>query len=301
VDAECRSLFFPWGPREDAPPIFSAHSDRTGWDIEVMALNNRRLDAASLHDLQDAIGMSTALKLATAESPKATVMAAVRAIEHVNAWTTGGVDDWADFARHYFKKAQCLGWLIRLLDRFTLISLHSRGDLAGNVAAQQEVFEIESQIKRFKYDRDRYDRRVAADKVEALQRIFTDHWLSRGLGELKATLPSPTGRRAQLEEYGRRFDLQRRRLKRLRNAAIHGGPVSDSACQSVEGFAAGLGHRCLDEAIRALLTGIDIESHMARYRADSLARYGLVCMTGTVDDMFGPSDIEPGDDEDDGK
>ena len=44
--------------------------------------------------------------------------------------------------------------------------------------------------------------------------------------------------------------------------------------------------------------GIDIEPHMARYRADSLATE-LVCTTGTVDDMLVPGDIEPGDDEDD--
>jgi hypothetical protein len=33
-------------------------------------------------------------------------MASVRAIEHMNAWTTGGVKNWADFVSDYFKKAQ---------------------------------------------------------------------------------------------------------------------------------------------------------------------------------------------------
>jgi hypothetical protein len=42
--------------------------------------------------------MTTALKAASDESPQAVVMAAVRGIEHVNAWTTGGVRNWADFA-----------------------------------------------------------------------------------------------------------------------------------------------------------------------------------------------------------
>ena len=296
VDGECRSMFFYWGSEDDIPPVFVAQNDRTGRDIEVMEPNNRRLNAQSLHDLQDAIGMSTALKTAVAESPQATVMAAVRAIEHVNAWTTGGVDNWARFASYHFKKAQCQGWLIQLLDRFTLSAIHSRGDLRGNVTAQQEVFKIESEMKQFKHDHQRYDRRVAADKLEALERIFIDHWLSRGLGELKSALSSPTRRRARLEEHGRRFDLRLSRLKRLRNAAIHGGPVSDSACESVAGFASDLAHRCLDQAMKALLTGIDIEPHMTGYRAESLARYELVCTTGTVDDMFVPGDIEPGDD-----
>jgi hypothetical protein len=55
-----------------------------------MSRMNQTLDTQSMQDLQDAIGMSTALKAAHAESPQAIVMASVRAIEHMNVWTTGG-------------------------------------------------------------------------------------------------------------------------------------------------------------------------------------------------------------------
>jgi hypothetical protein len=52
---------------------------------------------------------------------------------------------------------------------------------------------------------------------------------------------------AKLDEQCRRFDRHLRRLKRLRNSAIHGGPVSETACESVAVFAYNLGHQCLNE------------------------------------------------------
>jgi hypothetical protein len=45
-----------------------------------------------------------------------------------------------------------------------------------------------------------YDRRAAADHVAALHRIYVDHWLSRGLGELEAIFATPAGIYARLEE-----------------------------------------------------------------------------------------------------
>ena len=91
---------------------------------------------------------------------------------------------------------------------------------------------------------------------------------------------------ARLDEQGRRFDRQLRRLKRLRNSAIHGGPVSDTGCTSVAVFANNLGHQCLNEAMRALLSGRDIPSHMADYRADHIDRYKRVRTGGDIDALF---------------
>jgi hypothetical protein len=44
------------------------------------------------------------------------------------------------------------------------------------------------------------DRRAAADHVAALHRIYVDHWLSRGLGELEAMFVTPAGMYARLAE-----------------------------------------------------------------------------------------------------
>ncbi len=97
---------------------------------------------------------------------------------------------------------------------------------------------------------------------------------------------------ARLEEQGRRFDRQLKRLKRLRNSAIHGGPVSDAACESVATFAFNLGHQCLNEVMRALLTGRDIPSHMADYRADRIERFERIRTAGDVDALFVASEYD---------
>lgn len=297
VDGECRSLLYPWGSGDQPPPYFSPWNDRTARDISVMEANGRVLNTRSLADLQDAIDMTTGLRAASVESPQATVISAVRAIEHVNAWTTDGVVNWADFAKGFFKKSQSISWIIHLLDEYTQIGLHSQGDLRGNTAAQQLVFDIERKIKRFGDDPQKYDRRVAAEKLPELAQVYDDHWFSRGLRELAVALASPSARRTRLDASGRRFDAQLGRLKRLRNAAIHGGPVSKIACVSVAGFASDLGQRCLDESIKALLAGTEIKAHMADYRKSALTRYELLCTTGNANDLFVKDDIDPSDDD----
>lgn len=297
VDGERRSLF-SWGPKEYIPEPYYAQNDRLSRDIGRMSQSNQTLDAQSIHDLQDAIGMSTALKAADDESPQAVVMASVRAIEHVNAWTTGGVKNWADFVSDYFKKAQARVRGVEFISHFTKAAIDHRPDRRPDAprAPQQALFEIRQRLLRTFGAHEYFNVRSAADEVAALRRIYADHFLTRGLGEVETALATPAGMFARLDEQCRRFDRQLARLKRLRNSAIHGGPTSETACQSVAVFAFNLGHQCLNEAMRALLTGIDIPSHMAEYRSDHIDRFERVKATGDIDALFvvyEPEDDEP--------
>ena len=285
IDGERRSLF-SWGPKEDTSEPYYPQNDWMGRDVGRMSKLNRSLGVQSMRDLQDAIGMSTALKAAAEESPQAIVMAAVRAVEHVNAWTTGGVKNWADFVSDYFKKAQARVRVVEFVSHFTRSAIDNVPDRRPGAPAQTELFEIRSRLEQFVWPHQVFHVRGAADDVSALHRIYGNHWLARGLGELEATLATPAGMYSRLEEQCRRFDRHLRRLKRLRNSAIHGGPVSDTGCASVATFAFNLGHQCLNEAMRALLTGREIPSHMADYRADHIDRFERVKTTGDVDALF---------------
>jgi hypothetical protein len=122
--------------------------------------------------------------------------------------------------------------------------------------------------------------------VSDLHRIYTGNFLERGLAELKTILGSPVGMHARLEEQERRFDRHLARLKRLRNSAIHGGPISETACESVEVFAYNLARQCLNEAMKALLAGGGIRSHMEDYRLDHIRRFERVQATGDIDALF---------------
>lgn len=283
-----RQSRFSWGSKEEIRDPYYPQNDWMGRDIGRMSRANQSLDSQSIHDLQDAIGMSNTLKVASGESPQATVMAAVRAIEHVNAWTTGGVKNWADFVTDYFKKAQSRVRTVEFISYFTRAAIESVPDRRPGARAQSELFEIRSQLEGFEWPHEVFHVRGAADYVGALKRIYADHdhWLVRGLSELEGILATPAGMHARLEAQGRRFDRQLRRLKRLRNSAIHGGPVSDTGCASVAVFANNLGHQCLNEAMRALLTDGDIPSHMSTFRADHIDRYQRVRTTGDIDALF---------------
>lgn len=287
VDGERRSRF-SWGPKEYTPEPYYAQNDRLSRDIRRMSQSNRTLDARSIHDLQDAIGMTTALKAADDESPQAVVMASVRAIEHVNAWTTGGVKNWVDFASAYFKKAQARVKVVGFISHFTKAAIDHVPDRRPDAprAPQRALFDIRQRLMRTVGAHEYFNVRASADEVPALRGIYSDHFLARGLTEVETMLATPAGMFARLEEQSRRFDRQLARLKRLRNSAIHGGPISETACQSVAVFAYNLGHQCLNEALRALLTGIDVPSHMEQYRSDHIDRCDRVKATGDVDALF---------------
>lgn len=296
VDGECRSLF-SWGSKEYIPEPYYPQNDRLSRDIRRMSKSRQALNARSIHDLQEAIGMSTALKVAGDESPQAVVMASVRAIEHANVWTTGGVKNWAHFAADYFKKAQARVKVVGFISHFTKSAIDHTPDRRPNAprAPQQALFEIRQRLMRTVGAHEYFNVRAAVDEVAALRGIYADHFLVRGLGEVETALATPPGMLSRLDEQCRRFERQLARLKRLRNSAIHGGPISEAACQSVAVFAYNLGHQCLNEAMRALLTGIDIPSHMGQYRSDHIDRFERVRATGDVDALF--VEYQPEDDE----
>jgi hypothetical protein len=293
VDGKRQSLF-SWGPKEYVPEPYYPQNDRLSRDIGRMSQSNQMLNAQSIHDLQDAIGMSTALKAASDESPQAVVMASVRAIEHVNAWATGGVKNWADFASDYFKKAQARVRVAEFIGHFTQAAVDHVPDRRPEAprAPQRALFEIRQRLKRFVGAHEYFNVRAAADEVTALRGIYADHFLARGLGEVETALATPAGMFARLDEQCRRFDRQLARLKRLRNSAIHGGPISETACQSVGVFAFNLGHQCLNEAMRALLIGVEIPSHMEDYRSDHISRFERAKTSGDVDALFVVNDFE---------
>jgi hypothetical protein len=293
VNGERRSLM-SWGEKKDLPRPFNPYNGWMGRDIERMSHGKRTLDARSLTDLQDALGMSTALKLAVDESPQATVMAAVRAIEHVNAWTTGGLKDWADFAASHVKKSLSRIRFVQFMNSLNTFCIENRPDYGSDASAgaSRELSKIRSKVKVNVWPGQLIDVRSLADHVSDFKRIYARHWISRGLGEIEAMLATPAAMHNGLDEQGRRFERQLGRLKRLRNSAIHGGPVSEVACQSVATFANTLGHVCLNEAIRAVLIGVEIPTHIDEYREDHIERFNRIRETGDVDALFVPSELD---------
>lgn len=278
---------FSWGPRADMADPFYPQNDSMGRDIEVMPQGHQSMDGTTMDRIEEVVAMSAALKRAAADNDsQATIVAAVRVIEHMNAWTTGGAKHWADFASDYFKKAQSRMRFVGYLNYFTKAAIDHVPDRRPSASTSRELSEIRSRLMKYAGPNQVFHSRGAVDEVDALRRLYADHWLARGLGEVQTMLATPEGMRARLEEQGRRFDRHLKRLKRLRNSLAHGGPVSDLACKSVDVFADNLGHQCLGEAINALLKNCDIAAHMADYRQDHIERYERASATGDVDALY---------------
>lgn len=180
VDGERRSRF-SWGPKEYTSEPYYPQNDRLSRDIRRMSQSNRTLDARSIHDLQDAIGMTTALKAASEESPQAVVMASVRAIEHVNAWTTGGVKNWVDFASSYFKKAQARVKVVGFISHFAKAAIDHVPDRRPDAprAPQRALFDIRQRLMRTVGAHEYFNVRASADEVPALRGIYSEHFLAR--------------------------------------------------------------------------------------------------------------------------
>jgi hypothetical protein len=60
----------------------------------------------------------------------------------------------------------------------------------------------------------------------------------------------------------------------------------------VAAFASTLGHLCLNETIRAVLTGTEIPTHIKEYREDHIWRFKRVREAGDADALFVPSELD---------
>jgi hypothetical protein len=171
------------GVQRNRQEEYYPQNDHMCRDIRRMSGTNQNLDAQSMHDRQDAMGMSTALKAASEESPQAVVMASVRAIEHMNAWTTGGVKNWADFVSDYFKKAQARVRVAEFISHFTKAAIDHVPDRRPDAprAPQRALFDIRSRLMRTVGAHEYLYVRAAVDESAALRGIYANHFLSRGL------------------------------------------------------------------------------------------------------------------------
>jgi hypothetical protein len=275
IDGEWASLF-GWGPKDEfSDDMYYPQNDSMDRDIELMTRHGRTLTAQSMHDLRDALSMSAALKAAVADSPHAVVMAAVRAIEHVNIWVTrGGEKTWVAFASNYLREWQARVWFVRRIGRTMGAAMHMQADPSIDLNARAELQQLDAELRGYlPSGHEIFNVRKSAEHIERVTSILERHWLARDLNDIAAALRTPAKSYARLNQLGIRFDIQLRRLSRLRNAAIHGGPISDDASASVEPFASMLAHRSLDEAIYALLSGQSVAHHMTDFRVTEHGRW----------------------------
>jgi hypothetical protein len=102
--------------------------------------------------------------------------------------------------------------------------------------------------------------------VAALRRIYADHWLVRRLAETDDILSSGAALSAAFDVERHRVNTRVKRLTRSRNAAIHGGPLSDAACGTIADFSVTLARQALTTTIWAIVTGQQVAAYATSRR-----------------------------------
>lgn len=226
------------------------------------------------------------LRTAPETNPEAVVRAAVRTIEHCNTWTERPSLQWTEFVTKY------------LLDFYTVEKFAHRAvadvfqaavahvpDHSPGASPVPELSGIDEDIRENKWDGPIIRAKTVAHTA-ALRQIYKDHWLARSLAELDDTLATPAALAAAFAEETQRVEACTARLRRTRNAAIHGGPVSAAACETIAVFAGRIAGMALSNVIEAVIDGVNVEAHTLARRTRYRTRVDNLTQLGDLDNLF---------------
>jgi hypothetical protein len=276
-----------WGPKgsRDFGQLYYENDHFTD-SLKEMTVDGHVITAESALALAPVLRLQTELLDVPPSDSEAAVRAAVRAIEHCNTWTTGGALDWAAFIEEY------------LLDVYTVEAFAHRAvtnafdaavrylpDHSPGAPAQPDLDAIRADITTNDWG-NRIIRSKTVAHTSALRRIYTDHWLGRRVAELDDTLASAGTLAAAFQEEQSRVNARVDRLRRSRNAAIHGGPLSVAACESIADFARHIATMALNNVIRATVDNETVDAHTKARRDEYHQRSENLMSSGDLEYLF---------------
>ncbi|PJK19469.1 hypothetical protein CSX11_26355 [Mycobacterium goodii] len=245
------------------------------------------ITAEAAEKLQPVLRLQTALTTTPRSDPEALVMAAVRAIEHCNRWAAPlAGHKWYAFADEYlFDEYTVTAFARRAVgDVFAAVVQHVP-DRTPGARIPTELATIIGAVTESGWGL-RVDRQKALDHVTALKRIYAGHWLARQLNETDDILSSSAALASAFAVERQRQQARVARLTRSRNAAIHGGPLSTSACDSIADFAANIARKALNTAVRATVAGQAVDVYAAAQRDEYRQRSKNLTSGGDLKNLF---------------
>lgn len=276
--------------RSQATPVLAAQllskiTDIAGLHSHVPHVSDNTAEAAAR--LQPALRLFTALTKPPLSDPEATVMDAVRAIEHCNTWTAPGHGlHWNEYVDQFLLDEYTVNAFARRVgyDGFAAV-VGYRPDRTPGAVPPPELETIRKDITVPGWGT-RIDIRKVASHVTTLKHVYAHHWLVRRLAETEDTLSSGSALAAAFDAERRRVEARVNRLTRLRNAAIHGGPLSESACGTIAGFATTLARQAVTAAIWATITGEHLDTYATRRRDEFQERIRRLTQGGDPMNLF---------------
>jgi hypothetical protein len=232
------------------------------------------------HRLTAVQQLSEALKAIPRTDPEAIVMAAVRAIEHCNTWTTHGSRQWTEFITSYLlDEFTRVSFLKRALEHTAVAIVSTRPNRSPEAPPVPELDAIREAVSEGIWGT-HFNLEIAMRQIGPLKDIYAEHPLARPLADLGAVLESGASIGQSMDEERERVKARVARLTRSRNAAIHGGPLSAAACDSIADFARDLADQGLNVVTQAILRNIPIPEYMRATRDDNRQRNEELRRTG---------------------
>lgn len=236
------------------------------------------LDVA--HRLTAVRQLSEALKAVPRTDPEGIVMAAVRAIEHCNTWTTGGRKQWTEFITSYLLDGFTrVSFLKRALEHTAVAIVSTRPNRSPGAPPVPELDAIREAVSEG-IGGTNFNLEIAMRQISPLKKIYAEHPLARPLSELDAVLQSGTSIGRAMDDERERVKARVARLTRSRNAAIHGGPLSGAACDSIAEFARVLADQALTVVTQAIVRNESIPKYVRATRDENRQRNEALRRTG---------------------
>lgn len=277
-----------WGLKHPLPEPDFYQNDHFVKDLADFSAKGHLITADIADAVQPALRLSGALKNTPRTDAEGTVMAAVRAIEHCNTWIapTGSLR-WYTFIDKYLTDGYTLTVFARrvVFDVFAAVRQY-RPDHTPGAPTPPELAEIEADILLDGGWGTRIDSPKTIAHVATLRGIYADHWLVRRLAESDDILTSPATISTAFDEERRRVDARVRRLTRSRNAAIHGGTLSQEACATITDLAAVLAQDALNTSIWARVTGRPLEAYATSRADEHRQRIANLTNGGDLNNLF---------------
>lgn len=269
-----------WGLKEDRERTIFHQNDYLAETLAGLNWDGHEITFETARSLQPVLQLSRALSSVPRSDPEAIVMAAVRAIEHCNSWTTKGRKTWTEFINSY------------LLDVYTRIAFLQRAsrhtfdaivvtlpDRSPDAVPQRQLQDIREEVDQGTWGR-QFHLEVAIKHIGTLKAIYDDHPLVRPLTELDDILQSGRSIGDAVDRERDRVRARVARLTRSRNAAIHGGPLSTAACESIADFAIDLAEQALHTATQAIIRRQPIADYMRLNREENQQRIDALKRSG---------------------
>ncbi|BDT87390.1 hypothetical protein [Nocardia cyriacigeorgica] len=260
------------------------HIDDIGHRLEDVGAMTTITDIATIDQVEVALSLRSALNSAWDTGPVELVMGAVRALEHVTAWAGG--HDWMTFLSKRFRNAISHAQLVEFVN--TVVDAAAANTPSDEPFAEppEELRRLTNELHEWNGEADQLIPLAAIGHAAELRDIFANHWLHRSLAEVAGAFESGTALNAKLEAIDRRFNRHLDRLRRVRNSAIHGGPITTGVCETIASFAFHLSRYCLEQVLLANLTGVDIRDHIERFSDDQASRRKIATTQQSYERLF---------------